>query len=204
MLRGVERGRHGRAFVTGIELGVDRAAPEGWPEAGTFVGREAVHATVRATCARRWDDRLEVTVSDFIDAGDRVVAIVHWRGAGHGPEIERRSSTRRLYGARRQGRLTSSTSGITPKPSKPWGCRSRRCRRRTWRSPQGFENLRRGVEAWNREDLDAFLETWHPDCEWRPAFPEASKGLGPCIGAAKASPERGKVSVASGTCTGST
>jgi len=43
---------------------------------------------------------------------------------------------------------------------------------------EGFENLRRGVEAWNRKDLDAFLETWHPDCEWRPAFPRSLEGVG--------------------------
>jgi ketosteroid isomerase-like protein len=44
--------------------------------------------------------------------------------------------------------------------------------------PRGLENLRRGVDAWNRQDLDAFLETWHPDCEWRPAFPRSLEGVG--------------------------
>jgi ketosteroid isomerase-like protein len=41
-----------------------------------------------------------------------------------------------------------------------------------------IENLRRAIDAWNREDLDAFLETWHPDCEWRPAFPRSLEGVG--------------------------
>jgi hypothetical protein len=32
---------------------------------------------------------------------------------------------------------------------------------------EGFENLRRGVEAWNREDVDAFLETWRVRGVWK-------------------------------------
>ena len=58
---------------------------EGWPEPGPFVGREAVMRQweqLRET----WDaDALE-PISDFIDAGDRVVVRFIWRGAGHGPE----------------------------------------------------------------------------------------------------------------------
>jgi ketosteroid isomerase-like protein len=41
-----------------------------------------------------------------------------------------------------------------------------------------FETARRAIDAWNREDLDAFLETWHPDCEWRPAFPRSLEAVG--------------------------
>ena len=59
--------------------------PEGWPEPGPFVGREAV--------MRQWEqlretfdaDALEL-LSDFIDAADRVAVRVNWRGAGRGPE----------------------------------------------------------------------------------------------------------------------
>ena len=59
--------------------------PEGWPEPGPFVGREAV--------MRQWEqlretfdaDALEL-ISDFIDAADRVAVRVNWRGAGRGPE----------------------------------------------------------------------------------------------------------------------
>jgi ketosteroid isomerase-like protein len=43
---------------------------------------------------------------------------------------------------------------------------------------QWLANARRSIDAWNREDLDAFLETWHPDCEWRPAFPRSLEGVG--------------------------
>jgi ketosteroid isomerase-like protein len=60
-------------------------SPEGWPEPGPFVGREAVirqFEQLRET----WDiDTIEV-ISDFIGAGDRVAVRSIWRGAGHGPE----------------------------------------------------------------------------------------------------------------------
>ena len=41
-----------------------------------------------------------------------------------------------------------------------------------------IETLQRGIDAWNRQDLDAFLETWHLECEWRPAFPRSLEGVG--------------------------
>jgi ketosteroid isomerase-like protein len=60
-------------------------APEGWPEPGPFVGREAV--------MRQWEQQREVwdadtlePISDFVDAGDRVVLRFIWHAAGHGPE----------------------------------------------------------------------------------------------------------------------
>jgi ketosteroid isomerase-like protein len=34
------------------------------------------------------------------------------------------------------------------------------------------------VDAWNRLDLPAFLDTWHPEAEWRPAFPQGTEGAG--------------------------
>ena len=59
--------------------------PEGWPEPGPFLGREA---TMRWFEQLRdaWDaDALEL-ISDFIDAADRVAVRFIWRGAGRGPE----------------------------------------------------------------------------------------------------------------------
>ena len=41
-----------------------------------------------------------------------------------------------------------------------------------------IETMQRAIEAWNQEDLDAFLATWHPACEWRPAFPRSLEGVG--------------------------
>jgi len=60
--------------------------PEGWPEPGPYVGREAV--------MRQWEQQRQTLdpgvlepISDFIDAADRVVVRHIWRGAGHGPEV---------------------------------------------------------------------------------------------------------------------
>jgi ketosteroid isomerase-like protein len=61
-------------------------APEGWPEPGPFVGREAL---MRQWEQMReiWDaDALELT-SDFIHAADRVAVRMIWRGAGYGPDV---------------------------------------------------------------------------------------------------------------------
>ena len=59
--------------------------PEGWPEPGPFVGREAVmrqFEQLRQTFdADTWE-----WISDFIDAADRVAVRVIWRGAGSGPD----------------------------------------------------------------------------------------------------------------------
>ena len=62
-------------------------SPEGWPEPGPFVGREAV--------MREWEQVREVwnadvvePISDFIEAGDRVAVRHTWRvTAGDGPEV---------------------------------------------------------------------------------------------------------------------
>ena len=61
--------------------------PEGWPEPGPFIGREAVE--------RQWDQQREtwdadvfVLVSDFADVGDRVAVRFIWRGEGHGPRAD--------------------------------------------------------------------------------------------------------------------
>ena len=60
-------------------------APEGWPEPGPFVGRDAV--------MRQWEqmretfdaDAIDLT-SDFLDAADHVAVRYIWRGMGYGPE----------------------------------------------------------------------------------------------------------------------
>jgi ketosteroid isomerase-like protein len=60
---------------------------EGWPEPGPFVGRDAV--------MRQWERLREsldadalVPVGELIDAGDRVVARLAWRGSGRGPTMD--------------------------------------------------------------------------------------------------------------------
>src|SRR3954462_11886359 len=59
--------------------------PERWPEPGPFVGREAVMREWEQT-RETWDADTVEPISDFIEAGDRVVVRQVWRGVGQGPE----------------------------------------------------------------------------------------------------------------------
>ena len=51
------------------------------------------------------------------------------------------------------------TTTTSNRPSKPWACRSRRCRRRTWRSCEP------PIEAWNAGDMDAVRVLYDPDVD---------------------------------------
>ena len=59
--------------------------PEGWPEPGPFVGREAVLREFKQARDAWAVDAADV-ISDFVDFGDRVVTRFIWRGKGYGPE----------------------------------------------------------------------------------------------------------------------
>ena len=103
---------------------VDRCAPiEGWPEPGPFVGREVVMRWFAQPARPGTPTPLELA-SDFIEVGDRVAVRQIWRGAGRGPEANMGDDDR-LHGARWPASSTWSSSGITRRPSKPWGCRSK-------------------------------------------------------------------------------
>jgi ketosteroid isomerase-like protein len=58
--------------------------PDGWPEPGTFVGRDASMRQFEQL-RETWDSDAFELISDFIDVGDRVAVRFIWRGAGHGP-----------------------------------------------------------------------------------------------------------------------
>jgi ketosteroid isomerase-like protein len=60
-------------------------APEGWPEAGVFVGREEVVRQLTENRSVWHNDALE-PAGPFIDVADRVLGRYVWHGAGHGPE----------------------------------------------------------------------------------------------------------------------
>ena len=61
--------------------------PEGWPEPGPFVGREAVMRQLEQM-RDTWDADAVELISDFIDVGDRVAVRMIWHGAGRGPETD--------------------------------------------------------------------------------------------------------------------
>ena len=75
------------AFSEMYDVNAIMRSPEGWPEPGPFVGREAI--------MREWEHIREAwhadvvePISDFIDAGDRVAVRHTWRvTAGDGPEV---------------------------------------------------------------------------------------------------------------------
>ena len=60
--------------------------PEGWPEPGPYVGRDAVMRQLEQL-RETWDGDILEPIEDFIDAGDRVLVRLIWRGTGHGPEL---------------------------------------------------------------------------------------------------------------------
>jgi ketosteroid isomerase-like protein len=73
------------AFRELCDQGVIWRAPEGWPEPGPYVGREAVMRQVEQL-RETWDTDSFELISDFSDAGDRVAVRFIWLGRGRGPE----------------------------------------------------------------------------------------------------------------------
>ena len=59
--------------------------PDGWPEPGPFIGREAVMRQFEQLRETWHTDTVE-PISDFIDVADRVVVRVIWQTAGRGPD----------------------------------------------------------------------------------------------------------------------
>jgi ketosteroid isomerase-like protein len=55
-----------------------------WPEPGPFVGRDAVVRQIEEL-RLTWVASQADATTDFIDAGDRVIAEFVWRGTGRGP-----------------------------------------------------------------------------------------------------------------------
>jgi ketosteroid isomerase-like protein len=64
---------------------VIQRAPDGWPEPGPFVGREAVMRQYEQLRGA-WDTDTLNPISDFIDQGDRVIVTHVWHGEGQGPD----------------------------------------------------------------------------------------------------------------------
>ena len=60
--------------------------PEGVPEPGPYVGREAVIRQLEQA-RMAFDEAAAEPISDYIDAGDKVVSRMVWRGVGHGPDL---------------------------------------------------------------------------------------------------------------------
>jgi ketosteroid isomerase-like protein len=61
--------------------------PEGWPEAGPFIGRDTV-IDQWERMRELWDDDEVEMRTHYIDAADRVAVRMIWHGRGHGPEAD--------------------------------------------------------------------------------------------------------------------
>ena len=53
--------------------------PDGWPEAGPFLGRDTVMGQWEEM-RKMWDDRAVEMLTEYIDAADRVAVRMTWRG----------------------------------------------------------------------------------------------------------------------------
>jgi ketosteroid isomerase-like protein len=61
-------------------------SPEGWPEPGPFVGRDAVLLEFQRLRETWKADRLE-PIGEFEGRGDRAVVRYRWHGSGAGPDM---------------------------------------------------------------------------------------------------------------------
>jgi ketosteroid isomerase-like protein len=87
-------------------------------------GRDAVRAAWE-----RWEsgwDEIDMTSEEIIDAGDRVIHAILFRGRGRGSGIEVAGRFSRSTRCATERRCAGKSSPNDPRPSKPPGCGSRR------------------------------------------------------------------------------
>src|SRR5687768_3590697 len=103
-----------------------------WPDQQTYEGTAGVESFLD-NWVSAWDD-WELEVDALHDAGDKVVVLVRQRGRSKaaGTPVEMSPSRRSGRCATASRRAWTCTPTAT-RPSKPPGCRSRRCRKRTSR-----------------------------------------------------------------------
>ena len=65
---------------------------EDWPEPGPYMGRDALMGEWEQI-RDAWNADLLEPISDFIDAADRVVVRLAWRGVGQGPGMNMEMTT---------------------------------------------------------------------------------------------------------------
>jgi ketosteroid isomerase-like protein len=106
-------------------------------ESGCFVGASAVERCFTEFIAA-FGGSFRVEAEEFIDVGDSVIVLTTERAQGRrsGAEVSSRQHPI-IYTCVRARSFASMSMPDVQTPSKPWGCRSSRCRRRTWRSCAG-------------------------------------------------------------------
>ena len=104
--------------------------------------------------------RVRIELVELIDAGGTRCSEERYERTRTAQRCSRRiGRLGGLHHPRREDRRAARVSGPRARPSKPPGCRSRRCRRRTSRS------FRRGYEAVNCGDVDGLARGYRPRLE---------------------------------------
>jgi ketosteroid isomerase-like protein len=149
-------------------------SPEGWPEPGPFVGREAAMREFEQL-RETWDVDTLHAISDFVDLGDRVAVRVTWRGAGRGPAAG--IEVTQLITVRKGRILAVEYFWDHAEALEALGLSE------DTTSDENVEIVRRFVDL-ARDDPDAVWDIFDEDVEWEldpaalalPDFPPASHG----------------------------
>jgi len=132
-------------------------SPEGWPEPGPQVGREAVMRFIEQLRDAWHTDTLDV-IGDFVPVADHVVVRFVWRGVSRGPDSNRESTgvyTVRngmifgleLFWDHAEALESVGASQMLPRSN--------------------VDVARSAYDAWNRDDFEGMLAVVHPEIEWR-------------------------------------
>jgi uncharacterized protein len=101
-----------------------------------FRGLEGM-ARLREEIREVWEE-WRMTPERFLDVGDCVVLIEHVHGRARGSGVELDIPSASIW-TLRDGRVTRVEGASTPsRPSKPWGWKSRGCRRRMLRTTEDW------------------------------------------------------------------
>jgi hypothetical protein len=171
---------------------------EGWPDAPEYIGPDGFNEFFA-----RWTDaydEFEQRIEDVIDAGDEhVVSIICQRGRPRGSD----SWVDLRFGI--VFTVTKGTSGVHEcsapprKPSKSWGCRSRRCRKRTQRGSRlRSAGSTRGIATTSTHSSRYGTQIAHGARRFRAAL----KVSAPSTSVERGSHERGAASERSGRSIG--
>jgi ketosteroid isomerase-like protein len=80
------RGDYSRADI--FDPDVESASFGVWPEGDTTVrGREELSSLMEGWI-RTWRRPLTITAEEFIQSGDRILALIRWKGTGRGSGVE--------------------------------------------------------------------------------------------------------------------
>ena len=122
----------------------------------TYLGMEGMRLML-ADRDEVWEE-FRTEPGEFVDVGNRVVVIGDWVGKGKGSGVEVQQPTAHVF-TLHDGRISRWELGYTERREalQAAGLREQAM------SQENVEIVRRGVDAYNRGDLDRVLEGWAPD-----------------------------------------